>query len=82
MVIRDTFSEMKLLKEIKPDVAVQCEEWVKDKAEEMAFVNSYGGEVVILPYLEAEFMRNFKDKSRKMLEDKTKILCEECHKLI
>lgn len=82
IIIKQQVSELEILKDRDIDVFVICEEWVDIKKEEFDYMEKNGKEVVVLPYLKAEFMSEFKNKAKKMLEDKGKILCEECHRLI
>lgn len=82
VMIKVPFGEVDIIKEKDIDVFVICEEWLNVKGEEIKLMEERGGKVVVLPYVKAEFMSQFKDKARKMLEDKGKILCENCHRLI
>lgn len=54
------FSPMEILEELKPDVFVVGSEWVESKAEEIAFVKGYGGEVVISPRFPAVYTSDIK----------------------
>ena len=82
VVIKDTFDDMKYLKEHDVDVFVTGEEWRDTKTEEMAYMKAKGGRVVFLPYFNAEFMQKFKDSAREMVANKKRTLCENCHRLI
>jgi glycerol-3-phosphate cytidylyltransferase-like family protein len=44
-----TFSPLKLLKRYRPSVYVIGDEWIESKREEIAFMKSIGGRIVILP---------------------------------
>lgn len=44
-----TFSAMPLLRRLRPAVYMLGDEWIDTKAEEIAFMESIGGRVVILP---------------------------------
>lgn len=70
------------LEKIRPDVYVICNEWEKEKDDERAFMKSIGGEVVVLPYIEAQFIVDIKAKIKKNVEEKTLNLCEKCHQKI
>lgn len=44
-----SFSPMTLLKKYRPAVYIIGDEWIESKAQEIAFVKSYGGRIVITP---------------------------------
>lgn len=75
----DDRKSLVMLEQLRPDVYVICDEWAAEKDDERAFMASIGGEVVVLPYIEAEFMKGIKEKMRANMDDKLKNLCEKCH---
>lgn len=80
VVIKDTFSDVELIKEHNVDVLVICGEWSDDKKEEAALMRERGGQLVTIPYLRTEKMPDLKKRFEELMAQKGKVLCEECHK--
>lgn len=78
VVIKDTFSELEILKDKNIDILVVGDEWPDTKKEEKAYLESKGGKLEVIPYLYAERMPKVKERVAWMLEQKQKVLCEEC----
>ena len=80
VVIKDKFSEVDIIKEKNIDVFVICDEWVKEKKEEIKLMEERGGRVVIEPYTtRREFLDKMKEATRRMMDEKGMVLCEKCH---
>ena len=82
VVLKHEFSDIPLLQAYDIDVLVHCEEWKNDKAAEIEFMERQGKQVVFTPYLRSEMMPDVKAKFEKIMQDKGRVFCEECHKLI
>ena len=80
VVIINKFSPLYWIRRNKPDVYVICEEWKKTKEEETNFVKSYGGRVIVLPYLNTISSTDLKTAIVKNYLKHSDKLCAECHK--
>lgn len=78
----EQFKTLPTLEIVKPSIYVICEEWNNTKIEEKKFMEERGGEVKVLPYIEAEFMKEVKDKMQHNISKKLLNLCQECHRKI
>ncbi len=82
VIIKESFSDVQYIKDYNIDVFVCCEEWKSTKEEEIELMKERGGKCVWIPYLRSSMMPEIKDKFKKTMENKDKVLCEECHRLI
>ncbi|MEK7103919.1 MAG: adenylyltransferase/cytidyltransferase family protein [Patescibacteria group bacterium] len=74
------FSPLNLLKKIKPDVYIICNEWKKTKQKEVDYMKSIGGKTVVIPYLKTFSSTDIKNKLAENYLKHNQRLCSECHK--
>jgi len=80
VIFYDDLLPSKMIQEIKPDIHVKAGDWKKENMPETKIVESYGGEVVIIPTVEGKsttdlinkIINAYKDKDIKEFENKFK----------
>ena len=78
----NSLSPIKCLKRYGPAIYFLCKEWVEGKDEEIAYMKSIGGKVVILPYYKGISTSQIRHKAVENLVNHNRILCAECHRKI
>jgi len=79
VIIKDTFSDVQIIKDHNIDVFVVCGDWSEEKKPELELMKARGGRSVLIPYLRTESMPDLKKKFNELMELKGKVLCEKCH---